>query len=73
MRVKKERLERLKRKAKRYTGEVADIQKKVGKGLKKLGKEFGGSTRARRVGGFKPATQEEIRGLVKKSLKKNKK
>ena len=72
MRVKKERLERLKRTVKRYTGEVTGIQKKVGKGLKKLGKEFGGSTKARRVGGFKPATKKEISELVKKSLKKRK-
>ena len=67
MRVKKERLKQLAKQAKRYTKKTTGIQKEVGKGIKKMRKEWG---MPKRIGGFKPATQKEIRELVKRSLKK---
>ena len=67
MRVKKERLKQLAKQVKGYTRKTAEAQKEVGKGIKKLRKEWG---MPKRAGGFKPATQKEIRELVKRSLKK---
>ena len=67
MRVKKERLKQLAKQVKRHTKKTAETQKEVGKGIKKLRKEWGVP---KRIGGFKPATQKEIRELVKRSLKK---
>ncbi len=67
MRVKKERLKQLAQQTKRYTKKTTKTQKEVGKGIKKLRKEWG---MPKRIGGFKPATQKEIRELVKRSLKK---
>ncbi len=67
MRVKKERLKQLARQVKRHTEKTTETQKEVGKGIKRLRKEWG---MPKRIGGFKPATQKEIRELVKRSLKK---
>ena len=67
MRVRKERLKRLAGQVKRYTKKTTETQKEVGKGIKKMRKEWG---MPKRIGGFKPATQKEIQGLVKRSLKK---
>ena len=69
MRVKKERLKQLAKQAKRYTEKTTKTQKEVGKGIKKMRKEWG---MPKRIGGFKPATKKEIAALVKKSLKKKK-
>ena len=67
MRVRKERLKRLAGQVKRHTKKTTGTQKEVGKEIKKLRKEWG---MPKRIGGFKPATQKEIRELVKGSLKK---
>ncbi len=67
--VKKERLKQLAGQVKRHTKKTTEIQKKAGKGIKKMRKEWGMS---KRIGGFKPATKKEIAELVKKSLKKKK-
>ena len=69
MRVKKERLKQLAKQVKGYTRKTERIQKEVGKGIKKMRKEWG---MPKRIGGFKPATKKEIAELVKKSLKKKK-
>ena len=67
MRLKKERLKQLARQVKRHTERTTKAQKGIGKGIKKLRKEWG---MPKRIGGFKPATQKEIQELVKRSLKK---
>jgi len=65
--VKKERLKQLAKQAKGHIKKTTETQKEVGKGIKKLRKEWG---MPKRIGGFKPATRKEIAELVKKSLKK---